>query len=173
MGRPARTVRGTVAALTLLSSLVACGTTPAKPSPPGTSPIARNEVTSPTPVTSQGPTTTTAPSSRTPADSQRPAAGICDRVVGPLAVITANPDTPSPRCVIITGSQHVKVTNASDQLGQKGRAITVSFAGFPRREVAVGASTTFHQDLGRYLAPGVHTLHISLYGDGGPSIWLR
>jgi hypothetical protein len=173
VGRPARTVRRTLAALTLFSSLVACGTTSAKPSPLGTSPIATNAVISPTPVTSQGPRTTTARSNLTPADGQLPAAGICGRVVGPLAVITANPGTPSPRCMIVTGSQHLKVTNASNQFGQTGRAITVFFAAFPPRQVAVGASTTFDQDLGSYLAPGVHILHISLYGGDGPSIWLR
>jgi hypothetical protein len=75
--------------------------------------------------------------------------------------------------MIVTGSQHLKVTNASNQFGQTGRAITVFFAAFPPRQVAVGASTTFDQDLGSYLAPGVHILHISLYGGDGPSIWLR
>ena len=46
MHRSCRTVRRTLAGLALLSSLVACGTTSAKPSPLGTSPISTNAVTS-------------------------------------------------------------------------------------------------------------------------------
>ena len=68
-------------------------------------------------------------------------------------VITANPDTPSPRCVTVGGTQHLKVVNASNQFGQTGRTITVSYAAFPPRQVAVDASTTFDQDFGNYLAP--------------------
>jgi hypothetical protein len=46
MHRSCRTVRRTLAGLALLSSLVACGMTSAKPSPLGTSPISTNAVTS-------------------------------------------------------------------------------------------------------------------------------
>jgi len=46
MHRSCRTVRRALAGLALLSSLVACGTTSAKPSPLGTSPISTNAVTS-------------------------------------------------------------------------------------------------------------------------------
>ena len=46
MHRSCRTVHRTVAGLALLSSLVACGMTSAKPSPLGTSPISTNAVTS-------------------------------------------------------------------------------------------------------------------------------
>ena len=171
--RPARTVRRAFAGLALLSSLVACGTTSAKPSPLGTPQSSTNAVTTPTPVASQGTTTTTGLSNLIPADAQMPAGGICGRAVGPLAVIIANPDTHSPRCMIVTGSQHLKVTNGSHQFGQTGRTITVSFASFPPRQIAVGASTTFDRDFGSYLAPGVHVLHISLYGGDGADIWLR
>jgi hypothetical protein len=117
--------------------------------------------------------TTTARSNLIPADGQMPAAGICGRDVGPLKVITANPDTPSARCMIVTGSQHLRSrtlpTNSDIRAGQS----PVSFAAFPPRQVDVGASTTFDPDLGSYLAPGVHILHISLYGGDSPDIWLR
>lgn len=89
-----------------------------------------------------------------------------------MVVITANPDTPSPRCVVVNGSQHLKVVNASDQSGQPGKTITVIFASFPPRQVAVGAATTFDRNFGSYLAPGVHDLHVSLYS-GSAAIWLR
>src|ERR1019366_5387415 len=46
--RPARTVRRAFAGLALLSSLVACGTTSAKPSPLGTPQSSTNAVTTPT-----------------------------------------------------------------------------------------------------------------------------
>ena len=59
------------------------------------------------------------------------------------------------------------------QLGQTGRTITVSFGGFPPRQIAVGASTTFDQNFAGYLVPGVHIVHISLYGGDGADIWLR
>jgi len=94
-------------------------------------------------------------------------------VVGALVIITANPDTPSPRCVTVSSTQQLKVVNASNQFGQTGRTITVSFASQLPRQVAVGASTTFGQDFGNYLAPGVHVLHISLYGGDGAELWLR
>jgi hypothetical protein len=123
-------------------------------------------------VTNPAPTTTAASSDLIPADAQMPASGVCGPVVGALVVIAANPDTPSPRCVTVTGSQHLKVVNASNQFGQTGTTITVSFASFPPRQVPVGATTTFDQNFGSYLAPGVHDLHVTLYS-GSAEIWLR
>jgi len=100
-----------------------------------------------------------------------PASGYCPNTVGALVVITMNPDTPSPRCVVVTGGQHLKVVNPSSQFGAAGRTITVSFARFPPRQVAVGATTTFDQNFGSYLAPGVHEVHITPYYSA--EIWLR
>jgi hypothetical protein len=86
-------------------------------------------------------------------------------------IITMNPDTPSPRCVVVTGGQHLKVVNPSNQFGAAGRTITVSFARFPPRQVAIGATTTFDQTFGSYLAPGVHEVHITPAYSA--EIWLR
>ena len=36
-----------------------------------------------------------------------------------------------------------------------------------------GESVTFDQPFGDYLAPGVHTLAVSLYGGSGPQLWLK
>lgn len=171
MNRPRRLVGRALVGLALLSSLVGCGSTSPKPSS-GHTPTSTYAVTSVAPVTRPAPTTTTTTSDLTPADAQMPASGVCGRVVGALVVITANPDTPSPRCVTVKGSQHLKVVNASNQLGQTGRTITVSFASFPPRQVPVGGTTTFDQNFGSYLAPGVHDLHITLYS-GSAEIWLR
>ena len=172
MDRPDRIVRRTLAGLALLSSLIACGSTSATPSSDGIPPTSANTVTSRARVTNPAPTTTAASSDLDPADAQMPASGVCGQVAGALVVIVANPDTPSPRCVIVAGSQHLKVVNASNQFGQTGRTITVSFASFPPRRVAVGATTTFDQNFGSFLAPRVHDLHVTLYA-GSAEIWLR
>jgi hypothetical protein len=168
----ARTVRQACAGFALLMSLVACSTRSATPSSVGNPSISRNAATSAAPATSQGPTPMTAGSDLVAADAPMPASGVCARAVGALVVVTANPDTPTPRCVIVTGGQHLLVRNASHQFGQTGGTITVSFAGFAPRQVAVGATTTFDQDFGGYLAPGVYHLQISLYS-AAAEIWLR
>lgn len=172
MDRPGRVARRVLTGLALLSSLTACSSTSPETPSVGLLPTSTHAVTSVTPSTSRAPTTA-AHSDLIPADAQMPASGVCGPVVGALVVITANPDTPSPRCVTVSGTQHLKVVNASNQFGQTGKTITVSFAAFPPRQVAVGASTTFDQDFGNYLAPGVHVLHISLYGGEGAELWLR
>jgi hypothetical protein len=171
MSSPVR-IRLTMTALLVSCSLVACGATPVTPSANGIRPASPTTGSPVAPVTSQRPETTSVGADLVPPDSPTPASGVCPRAAGAQVVITANPDTPAPRCVIVTSSQHLKVINASRQLGQPGRTITVSFARFPPRQVAVGASTTFDQSFGSYLAPGVHDLHVSLYS-GSAEIWLR
>jgi hypothetical protein len=173
VNRPERSLGAVFAGLAVMSAtLVGCGTTSAPPTTAGTAQTSANALTS-APVASHGPTTTTASPHLAAADAQAPASGVCAKAVGVLVVITANPDTPAPRCAIVTGGQHLKVVNASNQFGQSGKTITVSFAGFSPRQVAVGAATTFDQSFGSYLAPGVHDLHINLYSGSATAIWLR
>ena len=171
MNRSDRKVRQTLTALVLLSSLTACSSTSVKPSSVGIPPSSTKTVAPFAPAASQAPGTTTADSDLIRADSQMPASGTCPKTVGALVVITMNPDTPSPRCVVVTGGQHLKVVNPSNQFGAAGRTITVSFARFPPRQVAIGATTTFDQTFGSYLAPGVHEVHITPYYSA--EIWLR
>jgi hypothetical protein len=171
MNRPDRVVRRALTALILLSSLIACSSTLVKAPSVGIPPTSTRTVTPTAPVTSQAPGTTTADSDLISADSQTPASGYCPKTVGALVVITMNPDTPSPRCVVVTGGQHLKVVNPSNQFGAAGRTITVSFARFPPRQVAIGATTTFDQTFGSYLAPGVHEVHITPAYSA--EIWLR
>jgi hypothetical protein len=87
--------------------------------------------------------------------------------------VRLDPDTPDPRCIVVSSRQRVRVVNMSAGYGQQGKSITIRFAYFPPRVLRVRAATTFHLPVGNYLAPGVHDLHVSLYGGGGPEIWLK
>jgi hypothetical protein len=108
-----------------------------------------------------------------PADARRPASGLCEPSTGAIATIRLDPDVPDPRCTIVSSSQRVRVVNTSAGSGQHGKTVTISFAYFSPRVLEVRAATTFHRPVGQYLAPGVHDLHVSLYGGGGPEIWLE
>lgn len=87
----------------------------------------------------------------TPAD-----AGICTESKGELAEVVLNPDAPTPRCLIVRGTQRLNVVNRfPDQitllLGGKGLEVSGSGEGsFPLR---------FEQ----YLQKGGHVARISLY----------
>jgi hypothetical protein len=108
-----------------------------------------------------------------PADSRRPASGMCERDTGAMATVRLDPDTPDPRCIVVSSRQRLRVVNTSASYGQRGKSITIRFAYFPPRVLRVRAATTFRRPVGHYLAPGVHDLHASLYGGGGPEIWLK
>ena len=119
---------------------------------------------------------TSAPSLKTgpfPADSQLPASGLCQPDTGAIATVRLYPDTPDPRCIVVSSGQRLRVVNSSASYGQRGKSITIRFAYFPPRVLRVRAATTFPRPVGDYLAPGVHDLHVSLYGGGGPEIWLK
>jgi hypothetical protein len=108
-----------------------------------------------------------------PADSRRPASGMCEPSTGAIATVRLDPDIPDPRCIIVSSSQRLRVVNTSAGNGEHRKTVTISFAYFSPRVLTVRAATTFHRPVGQYLAPGVHDLHVSLYGGGGPEIWLR
>lgn len=111
---------------------------------------------------------------RVPADARVPAAGACPRATAAQVVIDVNPDTPAPRCVIVSTLDHLKVVNTSNTYGQRGATVTVTWSRYPARTLPIGASTLYPAAFGTYLAPGVHFLHLSLYqGSGGAEIWLR
>ena len=84
-----------------------------------------------------------------------------------------NPDTSTPRCLIVRAAQRLRVVNRSDHFGQPGRTVTVTFADFPPRTLRVGDATIFDRPFGEYLTPGVHVVHISLYGGGGGEVLLH
>jgi hypothetical protein len=108
-----------------------------------------------------------------PADSRRPASGTCEPSTGAIATVMLDPDIPDPRCMIVSSRQRLRVVNTSASSGQQGKSITIRFAYFLPRVLSVRAATTFRRPVGHYLAPGVHDLHVSLYGGGGPEIWLK
>jgi hypothetical protein len=109
---------------------------------------------------------------KVPPDAKHPASGICESSRGDVVVVTASPDTPAPRCAKVVGSQRLRVVNNSDTFGSPGQTITVRFADFAPRELAIGATTTFERSFGSYLMLGDHFLHISLYGGSGAEIYL-
>ena len=108
-----------------------------------------------------------------PPDADNPAAGVCGAADGALVTVVANPDTPAPRCLIVTANQRLRVVNDSNGFGQPGKPMTVRFAGFALRAVP-GEATLFDRPLGELIAPGVHYIRISLYpGTGGAEVWLK
>jgi hypothetical protein len=160
----------------------------AAPAGPGTSPPTTQAPTITTQVPISPPpsshvpttpaTTTPAPTTSTrslvPADSARPAAGACAGQPGAVVTIDANPDVPTPRCVVVRPDQRVRIVNTSDLQGTVGRTITVHWANFAPRVLAVGQATTFDRPAGDYLAVGVHRLRVPpLYGGAGAEVWLK
>jgi hypothetical protein len=97
--------------------------------------------------------------------SETPAAGICQPTEHEEVVITLAVDTAIPRCVVITPEQHLRIQN--------GPAETTVSLGAAAATLEPGESVTFDQRFGDYLAPGVHTLQVSLYGGSGPQLWLK
>lgn len=126
----------------------------------------------------EGPVGPVPPSGQTlglaPADSALPAAGTCPTSPGPVVTVSLNGDTPDPRCVTVTGNQRLRLVNTTNRTaGLPPTPTTVTWAGFPSRDLSPGESTTYDLPFSAYLAPGVHDVHVSLYGGSGPEIWLR
>jgi hypothetical protein len=131
---------------------------------PGTTEDGGGSPTSSGTATTATPPTTTSSALRPP-DSESPAAGTCGAPTGAVAEITINPDIPSPRCVRVRPDQSLRVVNAS------GQTVEISFAG-RSATLADGASEAYPRPFGDYLAPGVHRVTASLYGESGAEVWL-
>lgn len=100
-----------------------------------------------------------------PSESATPAAGICPVATEAIATVTLGPGVPQPRCLVVSSEQRLRVVN-----GAEGATVRL---GRITRVLAPGASTTFDVPLGDFLAPGVHTVGVSIYGGSGPQLWLR
>ena len=88
--------------------------------------------------------------------------------------VLVNPDTPAPRCTQVQPEQALRVVNTTDALDQPGRTVVVRFADRRPATLAVGESIVYATPFGRYLARGVHHVHLSAYpGSGGAEIYLR
>ncbi|MFN8512057.1 MAG: hypothetical protein U0841_05610 [Chloroflexia bacterium] len=110
------------------------------------------------------PTTPAIPTLKPP-DSDLSAAGICGTATSTVALVTINPDTPSPRCQHITPNQSLRIINHTDHpadIRLADHALTLP----PQTEGSI------NQPFGDYLAPGVHVLEISTYPGGGAALWL-
>jgi hypothetical protein len=94
-----------------------------------------------------------------------PAAGICDQQPGSVATFTLENDVPSPRCGRVLADQRLRVVNATST------TVIVTFHGTQYR-FDPGAVLTFTTTFGSIWEPGVHVLSTSMYGGGGPEIWL-
>jgi hypothetical protein len=108
-----------------------------------------------------------------PAESPFPAAGVCGRYRGRVVTVAAAPDVPVPRCARVRPDQDLRVVNRTSQYGQPARPVVVRFAGRQPTTLQVGESVTYRKPFGNYLAPGVHSVHMSVFAGGGAEIWLR
>ncbi len=98
--------------------------------------------------------------------SQQPAAGICAEPSPlPWALFTLNAAIPDPRCGKVRPDQALKIINNTEG------AVQVTIGG-RELEVEPGGEQDIAGPVGSYLAPGVHSLMTSLYGGGGPEVWV-
>lgn len=125
-------------------------------------------------VPSTTPTASLSVATRVPADSTQPASGNCPVAPGTVVTFEVHQDAPSPRCWRVGADQRLRVLNPPRaRSGQSAAAVTITFAGYAPRILQPGQSTTFERPMGDYLAPGVHSLTISLYPAGGAEVWLK
>lgn len=140
------------------------------------SPTAPPTTSKPVATTLKATTTTNAgdPPGLVPADSQTPAAGTCGNATNGIAAVTLNPDIPSPRCIIVADTDHLRVTN------KFAVKVNVSDGSGGLFALDPGATDTTMKALGGFWATGVHRLRITdattnevLYGGSGPEVWLK
>ncbi len=94
-----------------------------------------------------------------PADSDSPAAGVCPKENDVIVnIIIAHDNVPQPRCVIVSGSQFLKITNNSNN------ALPLSVGEYEVK-IAPNSFYKFPESLGSFLAPGVHNI--------GGEVWLQ
>lgn len=105
--------------------------------------------------------------------AQHIVAGACPHAIGAYAVIDIDPDTPAPRCEAVSAWQQLEIVNNTDGFGLKGRPVTVRWADYPSVTIQPRHSLIFVGQFGSYLGGGDHEPAISLYGGGGPEIYLQ
>jgi hypothetical protein len=89
----------------------------------------------------------------------------------PVITFTIDPDGMLPGCAIVSGTQRLRLVNATNAFHQHGATVTVHFAGLPPRALKIGQSTTYDMPFGTYLAPGQHYGQVS---DGNVFlVWLK
>src|SRR6266508_484612 len=99
-------------------------------------------------------------------DAPLPAAGVCGSPgSAEIVTFTLNIDTPNPRCDKVLPAQRLRVVNATSS------TVTFTFDGSDY-DLEPRAEQTVDKRFGAIWQPGVYLLHTSLYGGGGPEIWL-
>jgi hypothetical protein len=107
--------------------------------------------------------------------SKHPAAGACaevPRTQAAIRTVRLEPDVPDPRCSQVYPSQRLRIVNASNDYGQRGKTVAVQLADF-RARLAPGKAKTFDASFGSYLAPGDHVVTVSFYSGSGPELFLK
>lgn len=87
------------------------------------------------------------------------AAGVCAEDDSDIVTVVLEQDTPSPRCLVVRGSQRLRVVNSVDK--------TV-FAKLGGAEITLpsGSSVTLAEGFSVYLVPGGHFMTTDLYAGG-------
>ena len=155
-------------------TLAACASPPNLPAPgPSLSSAPSASIVYP-PVPSESATITVQPNTHglIPAVSSTITAGVCDRAVGPVAVVVINPDIPTPRCQTVAGSQGLEIVNRTGDFGSTGRTAIIRWDPYPAVSLEPGQAAMFSGQFGAYLAPGDHLVSISVYAGGGAEIYL-
>jgi|GEM_PF-5723145 len=106
----------------------------------------------------------TAPVSLRPADSFLPTAPVCDTSKNQTATVVIRDDVPSPRCIKVSDTGHLRITNDTDQ------EIRVILGEVVTDLVRPRETSEFFVPFGEYLSPGVHRLTAIPFS--GPEIWL-
>jgi peptidoglycan hydrolase-like protein with peptidoglycan-binding domain len=101
----------------------------------------------------------------TRSEPSAPAAGVCARRSGAIVEVVLGADVATPRCVVVSSAQWLRVVNDGDTTRVHLGAFDV--------ELAPGATLTSELPLRAYLQPGTHTMVVSRYGDTGPDVRLR
>jgi hypothetical protein len=97
-------------------------------------------------------------------DARYPAAGICEPAGEDPVTFVIGSDVASPRCARVAGWQRVRLVNNAAPSTVVLGAVTI--------EMASGETVTLDWPVGERLQPGVHVIHVSIYGGTGPALWL-
>ena len=101
-----------------------------------------------------------------PADYQIPTNSTCSFSVAKNIFIALNIDTPSPKCSKIFSNQGLVLTNTTN------KNVNLDFANI-NVQILPNNSYIFSEILLSSLAPGVHVITTSLYGEVGPELWVQ
>lgn len=91
------------------------------------------------------------------------AAGVCPVNDGEIASVSFEQDVPSPRCLVVSGPQRLRVTNNLEET-------VVARLGGAEINLPAGSTVTLVESFSEYLEPGGYYLKTDVYGGGGMEI---